>query len=37
MDESVEIGEPLEPTALATHETLESPVTERHWPTKPRP
>jgi hypothetical protein len=37
MDESVEIGEPLEPTALATLETLESPVAERHWPTKPRP
>ena len=37
MDESVEIGEPLEPTALAPHETNESPVAERHWPTKPRP
>ena len=37
MDESVEIGEPLEPTALATHQTIESPVAERHWPTKPRP
>jgi hypothetical protein len=37
MDESVEIGEPLEPTALATHETLGSPVAERPWPTKPRP
>ena len=37
MDESVEIGEPLEPTALATRETIESPVAERHWPAKPRP
>lgn len=37
MDESVEIGDPLQPAALSAPEPLEPGVAERHWPTKPRP
>ena len=37
MDESVEIGEPLEPTVATTPEAVERGVAERHWPVKPRP
>ena len=37
MDESVEIGDPLEPTLTAAPEALERSVVERHWPVKPRP
>lgn len=37
MDESVEIGDPLQPVPIAAPELLESRVEDRHWPTKPRP
>lgn len=37
MDESVEIGDPLQPTPDTVPESPEPAVTERHWPVKPRP
>lgn len=37
MDESVEVGDPLQPAAVSGPEPLEPGVPERHWPTKPRP
>jgi hypothetical protein len=37
MDESVEIGDPLQPETVSAPELLEPAVAERHWPTKPRP
>ena len=37
MDESVEIGDPLEPAVTVAPESLEREVAERHWPVKPRP
>jgi len=37
MDESVETEDSLPPVPVAAPELLEPGVTERHWPTKPRP